>query len=217
MRELTCIVDPETGDLTLEGLGTEEAQALVGDLLPAPAQLNCGRPLDALVPARSRLLAGESTLRVQRIYHGAVAEGPGRRSVLQASGCTVRCPGCYSRDTWDALGGVEMDVDAVVDALLDPSGEPRDGVTLLGGEPLDQPEAIAAVMRGLKERGEHLVLYSGRTLESLAKRPEPGVREALLLADVLIDGPFIESLAGGAGEWRGSRNQRVIPLPGLWL
>jgi len=71
-------------------------------------------------------------------------------------------------------------------------------------------------MRELKARGQHLVLYSGYTLEALARRPEPSVRDALCLADILIDGPFVHRLSGGAGEWRGSRNQRFIPLPGLW-
>jgi len=156
-------------------------------------------------------------LRVYRIYHGSVVEGPGRRSVLQVVGCGVRCAGCSVPETWDPRGGAAMSVGEVVEALLDPEGEPRDGVTLLGGEPLDQPESIAAVMRELKARGQHLVLYSGRTLGALARRPEPSVREALTLADVLIDGPYVRRLAEGAGEWRGSRNQNIIQLPGLWL
>ena len=40
------------------------------------------------------------------------------------------------------------------------------------------------------------------------------VREALALADILIDGRFVASLSHGAGEWRGSTNQRVIYAPG---
>lgn len=218
MRELTWIIDPVTGDLTVEGLSREETHMLAGDLLSQPATLNCARPLGVSEVARQGN-AGRSgeTLRVHRIYHGSVVDGPGRRSVLQTSGCSIRCPGCYAKDTWDPQGGAEMDVERVLEALLDPAGEPRDGVTLLGGEPLDQPEGIALLMRQLKARGQHIVLYSGRTLEALARRPEPSVREALRLADILIDGPFIPALARGAGEWRGSRNQRVIRLPGLWL
>jgi len=107
-----------------------------------------------------------------------------------------------------------LSVPDVVTALLDPAGEPRDGVTVLGGEPFFQPVALLALLPELKSRRIHTVVYTGHTLEVLARRPEPEVREALELTDLLIDGPFVSSLADGAGEWRGSRNQRFIPNPG---
>jgi len=56
-------------------------------------------------------------------------------------------------------------------------------------------------------------VYTGFTLEALARRQDPAVHAALSLTDLLIDGPFVEALAEGAGEWRGSRNQRLIPHP----
>lgn len=216
---LTLIRDTATGKMVVEGLSTEELDELAGDLIAPPRELNCARPLDVATIERAAADEGGGgpALRVLKVYHGSVVEGPGRRSVLMVSGCSVRCPGCYIKETWDPRSGVAMSVQAAVAALLDPIGEPRDGVTLLGGEPLDQPDAVAELMRELKERGQHLVLYSGYTLETLARRPEPSVREALCLADVLIDGPFVPRLSAGAGEWRGSRNQRVIPLPGLWV
>ena len=86
--------------------------------------------------------------------------------------------------------------------------------TVLGGEPFFQPVALAALLRAFKARGAHTVVYSGYTLETLHRRPEPEVSEALRLVDLLIDGPFIAALAEGAGEWRGSRNQRVLALVG---
>ena len=105
-------------------------------------------------------------------------------------------------------------MDILVDALLDPVGEPRDGVSVLGGEPFAQPFGLAALLRRLKVRGTHTLVYSGFTLWALASRADPAVHEALAFTDLLIDGPYIEPLAEGAGEWRGSRNQRIIALPG---
>lgn len=101
----------------------------------------------------------------------------------------------------------------VVNTLLDPAGEPPDGITVLRGEPFLQPEELLA----LKARGLHIVVYSCYTLEALARRPEPEVRAALLLTDLLIDGPYLAALAKGAGEWRGSRNRRLIDKSGLVL
>ncbi len=88
---------------------------------------------------------------------------------------------------------------------------------MLGGEPLLQPTGLVALLRALKGAGEHVTLYTGYTLAALTRSPEPSVREALALTDLLIDGRYVAALADGAGEWRGSRNQRIIPQPGRFL
>ena len=80
-----------------------------------------------------------------------------------------------------------------------------------------QPVGLAALLRRLKTRGVHTVVYTGYTLEALARRPEPTVRVALEFTDLLIDGPYVEALVDGAGEWRGSRNQRLISQPAVAL
>jgi predicted HTH domain antitoxin len=103
----------------------------------------------------------------------------------------------------------------LVALLLDPSGEPRDGVAVLGGEPFYQLAGLLVLLRSLKVRGVHVVVYTGYTLEALIRRREPQIREALRLVDLLIDGPYVAALADGAGEWRGSRNQRMLPRPPL--
>ena len=212
MTELTWIVDPATGALVLEGLTVEEASALAGDLLPAAREINCARPL-AASPLPAASVTRGPTLRVARIYHGSVVDGPGRRSVVQLQGCPIRCTGCYVPETHDPAAGVALGVADVVVALLDLSGGPRDGITVLGGEPFFQPQGLAAVLREIKGRGIHTVVYTGYTLETLGRWQQPDIHEALRLIDLLIDGPFIRSLADGAGRWRGSRNQRLIPHP----
>ena len=212
MSELTWILDPATGELTVEGLSEAEASALAGDLLPPARPLNCARPLTSL-PLPSRQETSDPTLRIARLYHGSVVDGPGRRSVVQLQGCPIRCPGCFVPETHEPSGGVSMTVDAVVEALMASVGEPRDGVTVSGGEPFAQPFGLFALLERLKDHGIHVTVYTGYTLEALARRSEPEVQAALALVDVLVDGPFVVRLANGAGEWRGSRNQRIIPRP----
>ena len=90
---------------------------------------------------------------------------------------------------------------------------PGSGITITGGEPTLQPTGLLALLQGLKARNIHVVVYSGFTLEALHRRPGPDIVEALRLTDILIDGPFVARLAAGAGEWRGSRNQRIIGRP----
>ncbi len=212
MRDVTWILDPATGALVAKGLEAREVVALTGDLLPPAQSVNCARPLNSM-PLSSEADTRGPTLRVARLYHGSAVDGPGRRSVIQLQGCPIRCRGCYVPETHDLGGGILLTIAEVVKALLDPVGEPRDGITVLGGEPFFQPVGLAKLLRKLKGRGVHTVVYSGYTLEVLAHRPEPAVWEALSLINLLVDGPFVAALAEGAGEWRGSRNQRLIHHP----
>jgi anaerobic ribonucleoside-triphosphate reductase activating protein len=204
----------------MEGVEAAGLRAVVGDLLPPPRPVNCARPLPGgvsprpLTPAATMAAATSMLLRVARIYHGSVVDGPGRRSVVQVQGCPLRCPGCYVLDTHDPAGGVLLTVPNVLAAVLDPAGAPRDGVTVLGGEPFAQPVGLAALLRGLKAQRIHTTVYSGYTVDALRARQEHGIRQALTLTDLLIDGPFVAAVSDGAGEWRGSRNQRLIPRPG---
>lgn len=226
MTDLTWILDVVTGGLVAEGLTVEEASALADDLLPVGYEINCARPLDTHLhftpsadepyPAelRSQVYASSLTLRIARIYHDSVVDGPGRRSVVQFQGCPIRCPGCYVPHTHDPRGGVARAIEDVVAELLVPVGAPRDGITILGGEPFSQPMGLLALLRHLKARRIHTVVYTGYTVEALTLRADPEIHEALPLIDLLIDGPFIASLADNAGEWRGSRNQRLISNPG---
>jgi anaerobic ribonucleoside-triphosphate reductase activating protein len=113
--------------------------------------------------------------------------------------------------------GALLPVRDVLAALLDAAGTPRDGVTISGGEPFLQPRALLRLLQELKARRIHTVVYTGYTLEALARRPEPEVPAALRLTNLLVDGPYVATLADGAGEWRGSRNQRLIPNPARFL
>lgn len=218
MREITWLIDQATGALTVEGWSNAELAQLAGDLLPPSTPVNCARPLNAAPLTLSRAqhpppAKGAAQLRVYRLYHGSLVDGPGRRSVVQVAGCDRSCPGCYVPATHDPLGGVAMSVRAVVAQVLAPVGAPRDGVTVLGGEPFLQPEGLAALLQALKLRGQHITVYSGYTLEELRTRPEAAVHEALRHIDLLIDGPFVAALAHNAGEWRGSTNQRFLAHP----
>ena len=79
-----------------------------------------------------------------------------------------------------------MVVSEVINKVLDPAGEPRDGVTVLGGEPFLQLDGLLALMKALKQRGQHVTVYSGHTLEELTSRRDPRITEILRLTDILI-------------------------------
>ncbi len=218
-RETTWIIDHATGALTVEGLTERELLSVASDLLPEAAHINCARPINAppvQMSSKATAVADEDSLYVFRVYHGSVVEGPGRRSVAQLSGCPILCRGCSVPQTHRLNAGTLLSIGEVVRLILDPVGEPRDGVTVLGGEPFMQPDGLAVLLRELKSRDQHITLYSGYTIEELRARTKASIHEALSLADILIDGQFIVAQSHGAGEWRGSTNQRIIHHPATW-
>jgi anaerobic ribonucleoside-triphosphate reductase activating protein len=152
-------------------------------------------------------------IRINRAHYPVTVLGPGRRAGLWVQGCGIGCDGCVARDTWADDPATEVEVDAVVDWCRSLPG-PVDGVTISGGEPFDQPEALHELLVRLHEwragRPIDLLCYSGRGLPVLRAR----FAAQLSLLDALIPGRFVAAQAPGR-KWRGSDNQELIPLTPL--
>lgn len=89
-----------------------------------------------------------------------------------------------------------------------------DGITLSGGEPFMQAEALSELAMKVRDQGLHVMTYTGYTYEQiLAGIPlKRGWEELLRVTDILVDGPFIESRKDLSLRFRGSGNQRVIDV-----
>ena len=152
-----------------------------------------------------------SVLRVAGTIPESIVDGPGIRYVLFTQGCPHRCPGCHNPQTHDFSGGREMTVEAL---LADITARPYvKAVTFSGGEPFAQASAFARLGRLLKAQGYELASYSGYTFEELFLGT-PEQRELLETIDVLIDGPFLQAQKSLELAFRGSRNQRILDVPG---
>jgi len=217
-KEITFILEPDSGKLTTEVSGISVA-VLTGlrDDLGTSQNVNCGKPLqgDALkLPASNDATSDDNqSIWLYRIYHNSVVDGPGRRSVVQVSGCSIRCPGCYVPDTHDRHNGDLVSVSSIAREVLSRSAE-HDGVTILGGEPFDQAGPVAELVSRLNRFNQQILVYSGNTLGTLIARHDPCVDYILTHIDVLIDGPFEHSLTSWTGEYRGSSNQRLYRSDG---
>jgi anaerobic ribonucleoside-triphosphate reductase activating protein len=135
--------------------------------------------------------------------------GPGSRAVVWVQGCLRECPGCFNPDSWSFEINELVAVDALSDRIL--SNPNNEGVTFSGGEPFWQAPALAALARKLKAAGLNVMSFSGFTLEQLQDEYAPaGAQELLEQLDILIDGPYVESLAIHTPDCPvSSRNQRV--------
>ncbi len=223
-RELVFVLEPDSGRVTVEISRSPSSaiEELQGDL-GIRVNVNCAKPADpskrgaSRAPENTRFFPDDNSMVwLYRIYHDSVTDGPGRRSVIQVSGCSIRCQGCYVPETHQRENGSRVSIALIVDEILK-DRERHDGVTILGGEPFDQPGPLAELIYRLKRHGLHLTVYTGYTMETLIERKQPAIDYTLTHADLLIDGPFVTSLNRNAGEYRGSRNQRFICLtkPGV--
>jgi anaerobic ribonucleoside-triphosphate reductase activating protein len=138
--------------------------------------------------------------------------GPGRRAVVWVQGCLRECPGCFNPDSWSFKPNQIVAVHDLAQKIL--SNPHNEGVTFSGGEPFWQASALAALAQQVKVAGLNVMSFSGFTLAQLqsASAP-PGSRALLNQLDLLVDGPFIESLAVQSPDSPiSSSNQRVRVL-----
>ena len=145
-----------------------------------------------------------------RIKKNDIANGPGVRVSLFVSGCRNHCTGCFNPETWD-FGYGELftrKTEKEIIKALRPSW--IQGLSILGGDPME-PENQRALLPLLKRirialPAKDIWLYTGYTYEQIKDA------EILKWIDVLVDGPFIEAEKDITLTFRGSRNQRIIPL-----
>ena len=129
--------------------------------------------------------------------------------MVWVQGCLRECPGCFNPASWSFEPNQIVSIDELVSRILnDPENE---GVTFSGGEPFWQATALAEVARQVKKHGLNVMSFSGFTLDELQKTNAPEGSQALLKQlDILIDGPYVESLAiNEPTSPVSSRNQQV--------
>jgi hypothetical protein len=96
VSELTWLLDPATRGLVAEGMTVADTSALAGDLLPPSREITCARPLSSPALPVAATTSGPS-LRVARIYHGSLIEGPSRRSAVHLPVGPIPDHGVFSR------------------------------------------------------------------------------------------------------------------------
>jgi len=138
--------------------------------------------------------------------------GPETRSVLWVQKCCFRCPGCVA-PSYRSEGGQWIDTKELA-KIFQKNGVDAEGITISGGEPFLQPEAVLEFVRYLKSvQDQGVIIYTGFMKEELEEKMKerPAIRELLLETDLLIDGRYIEEL-DMQESIRGSSNQRLFFL-----
>ncbi|GEP88997.1 anaerobic ribonucleoside-triphosphate reductase activating protein [Chitinophaga terrae (ex Kim and Jung 2007)] len=135
-------------------------------------------------------------------------EGPGLRACLWVQGCSIRCDDCMVPHTWDRKKGKVADTSALLQILRETPG--IEGLTVLGGEPMDQAPALLPFLEQVKASGLSLMLFSGYTREAILASGCPYKAAIIDLCDIFIDGPYVKDLTSFDRPWVGSGNQRIF-------
>ena len=159
-------------------------------------------------PRKGLKSAVEMDVSVHKILKGSRANGPGIRNVVWFQGCTLQCPGCFNPDTHDPASSHKISVTDLCSSLLEPK---CDGVTISGGEPFQQPEALFQLLTSLRKNNiQSILLFSGYPYDVL--RTASFSKTSLPLIDVLICGPYRKDLPPAYDRFCSSSNQELILL-----
>jgi len=155
-----------------------------------------------------------SSLRIAHRIAITEAEGPGRRFALWVQGCSLDCPGCCNPELFDPAGGELLSLATLCEELDTAASEHQvEGLTLVGGEPLEQLHGVKALAAAAQLRGLGVLLFTGYAWGEAAQLP--GFAELSASVDTFVCGRFDprrrEPLVGGRA-YIGSTNQTLHHL-----
>lgn len=140
----------------------------------------------------------------------SIVDGPGMRYALFTQGCPRACPGCHNPQTHDPKGGFETTTEEILKEI--DSNPLLDGVTFSGGDPFMQPKPLVELAKELKRRNLNVITYTGYRWEELVDANDPDWNALIQASDVIVDGPFVQSLHDWKLKYTGSSNQRIIDV-----
>ena len=153
-------------------------------------------------------------MKYNSIIYNDTANGEGMRMSYFCQGCSIHCQNCFNIELQDFKGGKEFTNRILEESLsvFELFKNNYNGITLIGGEIMDNVDFGLFVAREFKKRfsNKTIWIYSGYTFEEIIK--SNALMLLLKLSDVLVDGKFIEELKDHTLIFRGSSNQRIIDV-----
>ncbi len=147
-----------------------------------------------------------------------IANGPGVRVSLFVSGCNHHCKGCFNEIAWNFHYGNEFTEETINKVLKDLDKDYIEGLSLLGGEPLEHvnQKGLLPLIKKVKEKfpKKSIWCYTGFDFEkdvmgNMYKNWDE-TKELINNIDVIVDGKFEQELKNPSLKFRGSENQRLI-------
>ncbi len=148
----------------------------------------------------------DDVLRIHHLLPLSQVNGPGRRAVVWMQGCSLGCPGCFNPETHGTQGGETLMVDALF-ARIDALQGTVEGLTVSGGEPLQQRRGLERLLRRVRaETGLSVLVFSGYSWQEIQAMPR--ITILLNCVDVLLAGRYNQSQRVASGLL-GSSNKTI--------
>ncbi len=170
--------------------------------------------------SRTLFLGVGEHMNYSNIKYNDIANGVGIRTSLFVSGCTHRCPGCFNEETWEFSDGKAFDKEVEQKIIASLKQGHVDGISLLGGEPMEpqnQRGLVEFVEKVKTEFPEKSIwCYTGYLFDTDLQpggRAFTEVTERLMNCfSIIVDGRFELEYADISLRFRGSSNQRIIDV-----
>lgn len=152
-------------------------------------------------------------MNISSIKYFCTQNGPGFRTAVFVSGCTLHCHGCFNQVAWDFNAGTELSDSIIENILQSIEQDEISGLSILGGEPLDphNQEGVLRIIRAFREKfgdSKTIWLWTGYTEEHIPITEHTD--ELLSEIDMGVVGPFIEELSSRDVMYAGSSNQKLV-------
>jgi anaerobic ribonucleoside-triphosphate reductase activating protein len=131
--------------------------------------------------------------------------GPGCRFVVWVQGCSLRCEGCWNSEMWSFKSNIVLSVNDIFEKINTEKGF-IEGITILGGEPLEQTDEIIELLQKCRSESLTTMLFTGY------ETGEIGDRRIFELCDILITGRYDYTKRTLYHQWIGSTNQEILFL-----
>lgn len=141
--------------------------------------------------------------------------GPGNRYVIWTQGCPHSCFNCIAPESHSInKNGYFISVEELCNEILKSAViNNLAGLTISGGEPFLQAEALSNLIINLKKVSKTLdfIVFTGYEYSELQNKNNKHINNLLENIDILIDGKYIDELNEN-NYLRGSSNQNIIHL-----
>ena len=113
--------------------------------------------------------------------------GPGTRTCIWLQGCSLKCPGCQNPEYQSHTPRILISPRELYKKIRDLES---DGITISGGEPLQQAKALTEFLRLYKTNGKTVIIFTGYSKSELISSKNPHIKQILKLSDCIIAGPY---------------------------
>jgi len=151
-------------------------------------------------------------MQIDRVLYPITTLGPGERLVIWTIGCSKHCYKCANPELWNENPSKNIDVFELVKIIKQTiNNQIIGGVTITGGDPLEQITELNNLLPLLREITNDTLVYTGFTVDEAKNTFSESQWEVFKTnVSVLIDGAYIDDLNDNECALKGSTNQNII-------